>query len=259
MGRRSRGSETGLLVMRMCGFSNTVSMRSVSRTMYGDTQPFSTSIPSTNSTSMPPTGLSSMVTTPSSPTRASASATAPPMTSSSLAAIVATWRSSSGLETGRARRRSSADSASVACSIPRRRSTGLAPASSASMPSRTIAWASSVAVVVPSPVSSLVWLATSRTSWAPMFSYWLVSSISRAIVTPSLVIVGAPVRRSSTTLRPLGPSVTLTVSARASTPACSSRRASWLKYSRLPISQLPQGRGCRGPGAARCRGPPSRR
>ena len=87
------------------------------------------------------------------------------------------------------------------------------------MPSRTIAWASSVAVVVPSPASSLVRLATSRTSCAPMFLYWSLSSISRAIETPSLVIVGAPVRRSSTTLRPFGPSVTLTVLASSSTPA----------------------------------------
>src|SRR3954452_8604679 len=68
-----------------------------------------------------------------------------------------------------------------------------------------------------------------------MFRYWSESSISRAIVTPSLVIVGGPASRSSTTLRPLGPSVTLTVLASASTPSCSSRRASWLKYRRLPI------------------------
>ena len=61
------------------------------------------------------------------------------------------------------------------------------------MPSRTIAWASSVAVVVPSPARSLVLLATSRTSWAPMFLNWSLSSISRAIETPSFVIVGAPV------------------------------------------------------------------
>ena len=104
------------------------------------------------------------------------------------------------------------------------------------MPSRTMAWASSVAVVVPSPVRSLVLLATSRTSCAPMFLNWSESSISRAIETPSLVIVGAPVRRSSTTLRPFGPSVTFTVLASSSTPACSSRRASWLKYRRLPIA-----------------------
>ena len=121
--------------------------------------------------------------------------------------------------------------------MPRRSSIGLAPSSIATIPSRTIAWASSVAVVVPSPVSSLVLLATSRTSCAPMFLNWSVSSISRAIVTPSLVIAGAPVSRSSTTLRPLGPSVTLTVLASSSTPACSRRRASWLKYSRFPMGR----------------------
>src|SRR4051794_34258085 len=98
-----------------------------------------------------------------------------------------------------------------------------------------MAWASNVAVVVPSPVRSLVLLATSRTSCAPMFMNGSESSISRAIETPSFVIVGAPVRRSSTTLRPFGPSVTFTVLASSSTPAWSSRRASWLKCSRLPI------------------------
>ena len=141
---------------------------------------------------------------------------------------------------------------------------GWRPRRSCSMPSRTIAWASSVAVVVPSPVRSLVLLATSRTSWAPMFLNGSESSISRAIETPSLVIVGAPVRRSSTTLRPLGPSVTLTASASSSTPACSRRRASWLKWRILPI-RVPvslgrrPGRGCPAPGAGRCRGRPSRR
>jgi len=37
-------------------------------------------------------------------------------------------------------------------------------------PSRTMAWASTVAVVVPSPAISLVLVATSLTSWAPRFS-----------------------------------------------------------------------------------------
>src|SRR3954466_15148552 len=46
------------------------------------------------------------------------------------------------------------------------------------------------------------------------------------MVTPSLVIVGAPHFLSMTTLRPFGPSVTLTTSARASTPRCSASRAS---------------------------------
>ena len=79
------------------------------------------------------------------------------------------------------------------------------------------------------PVSSEVLSATSRTSWAPMLANWSESSISRAIDTPSLVIVGAPVSRSSTTLRPLGPRVTRTVLASSSTPAANSWRASWLK------------------------------
>ena len=162
-GSRSLGCLSGLLVMKISGFSTTVSMRSVSRTMYGETQPFSTTTPSTKSTRMPGSSVSSTVTTPSSPARKTASATASPM-ASSFAAIVATWRISSRPTTGRARRWSSSTSVAVATSIPRRSSIGFAPSSSARMPSRTIACASSVAVVVPSPVMSLVLLATSRTS-----------------------------------------------------------------------------------------------
>ena len=86
------------------------------------------------------------------------------------------------------------------------------------MPSRTIDWASTVAVVVPSPATSEVLDATSLTICAPMFSNLSLSSISFATETPSLVTVGAPKLRSSTTLRPLGPSVTLTALARMFTP-----------------------------------------
>ena len=229
VGIRSLMCSIGLLVSRTYGSSKTVSIRVVSWTRYGEKWPLSTWKPSTNSTSIPGSAASSIVTTPSGPTWCSACATARPIRSSSLAAIVATLVRSSSPETWRAPRRSSATTSSVACSIPRRSSIGLAPSSSAFMPSRTIACASSVAVVVPSPVRSLVLLATSRTSCAPMFLNWFESSISRAIETPSLVMIGAPVRRSSTTLRPLGPSVTLTVLASSSTPACSSWRASWLK------------------------------
>src|SRR5947199_7281115 len=46
------------------------------------------------------------------------------------------------------------------------------------------------------------------------------------MVTPSLVMVGAPHFLSSTTLRPFGPSVMATASASLSTPASSARRAS---------------------------------
>src|SRR5687767_5549347 len=59
-----------------------------------------------------------------------------------------------------------------------------------------------------------------------MFSYGSSSSMSRAMVTPSLVIVGAPNFLSSRAYRPLGPSVTLTASAILSTPRFSERRAS---------------------------------
>lgn len=91
-----------------------------------------------------------------------------------------------------------------------------------------MAWASRVAVVVPSPATSLVLVETSRTRAAPMFSKGSSSSISLAMVTPSLVIRGEPYLRSSTTLRPLGPRVTLTVSASLSTPASRALRASSL-------------------------------
>ena len=76
-----------------------------------------------------------------------------------------------------------------------------------------MAWASTVAVVVPSPAMSEVLLATSRAICAPMFSSGSFRSISLATVTPSLVIVGDPNPLSRMTLRPLGPSVTFTASA----------------------------------------------
>src|ERR1044071_7813234 len=86
-----------------------------------------------------------------------------------------------------------------------------------------MAWASTVAVVVPSPATSDVLLATSRTICAPMFSSAPLSSIPLATVTPSLVMMGEPNFLSRTTLRPLGPRVTFTASARRFTP----RRIAW--------------------------------
>ncbi len=168
-------------------------------------------------------------------------------------------RSSARWRPGRRRR------SSTASSIPRRSCIGLTPSASTRIPSRTSDWTSSVAVVVPSPVSSEVRSATSRTSWAPMLANWSESSISRAIDTPSLVIVGAPLSRSSTTLRPFGPSVTLTVSASTSTPTCSRRRASSLKWMILPMwvgsSRVRRRRrpGCPGPAGGPGQGRPSRR
>ena len=81
-------------------------------------------------------------------------------------------------------------------------------------------------MVVPSPALSLVFEATSRTIWAPMFSNLSESSTSLATVTPSLVTMGEPYDFSMTTLRPLGPSVTVTVSLRSWTPRRMRSRAS---------------------------------
>src|SRR5574337_699411 len=59
-----------------------------------------------------------------------------------------------------------------------------------------------------------------------MFSRGSLSSISFATVTPSLVIVGEPNFLSRTTLRPFGPSVTLTARLSFSTPRSRDLRAS---------------------------------
>src|SRR5688572_634747 len=87
-----------------------------------------------------------------------------------------------------------------------------------------MACARTVAVVVPSPATSDVLLATSLTIWAPMFSSASFKSISFATVTPSLVIVGDPNVLPRMTLRPFGPSVTLTASARLLIPRNIARR-----------------------------------
>src|SRR5690606_454949 len=117
--------------------------------------------------------------------------------------------------------------------MPRLRSIGFAPAATALRPSRTIAWASTVAVVVPSPASSDVLDATSFSICAPMFSNLSFSSISFATDTPSFVTVGAPKLFSSTALRPFGPSVVLTAFARMFTPFSIRWRASSLKRTSL--------------------------
>ena len=169
---------------------------------------------------------SSTVMTPSLPTFCIASAIILPMSASPLAEIVPTWAVSAGVVIFLVRFFSSSTTAVTALSMPRFRSIGFMPAATALAPSRTIDCASTVAVVVPSPAMSLVFEATSRTIWAPMFSNLSASSISLATVTPSLVIRGAPKLLSRTTLRPLGPSVTFTASARISTPRSMRARAS---------------------------------
>src|SRR5438105_3948149 len=146
-----------------------------------------------------------------------ASAMIPPISLSLFALIVPTWAIMSPF-TSLCCFLISSTATSTALSMPRLRAIGFAPAATVFTPSRKMACASTVAVVVPSPATSLVLLATSRTICAPMFSSASFSSISFATVTPSLVMTGAPNFFSITAFRPLGPSVILTASARMFTP-----------------------------------------
>src|SRR6202045_224104 len=183
-------------------------------------------MPSTTSSSVSSDLASSTVMTPSLPTFFMASGRNLPISESPLAEMVPTWAISSFEVTFLEFLTRSATTASTARSIPRLRSIGFMPAATALAPSRTMAAASTVAVGVPSPAASADLEATSRTIWAPMFSNLSSSSISLATVTPSLVTRGAPNDLSSTTLRPLGPSVTLTALLRMSTPRSMRSRAS---------------------------------
>src|SRR5271169_6492109 len=183
-------------------------------------------MPSTISTSVSSALASSTVITPSLPTFCIASAIILPIIASPFEEMVPTCATSAEDPTFFARFLMSSTTALTAISMPRLRSIGFMPAATDLTPSLTMAAASTVAVVVPSPASSLVFCATSRTICAPIFSNLSSSSISLATVTPSLVMRGAPKLLSMTTLRPLGPSVTLTASARVSTPRSMRSRAS---------------------------------
>ena len=81
---------------------------------------------------------------------------------------------------------------STAWSMPRFIWVGLTPDSTFLNPYSKIALARMVAVVVPSPASSLVLLATLFTRLAPMLTDLSGISIALATVTPSLVILGLP-------------------------------------------------------------------
>src|SRR3984957_4632383 len=190
-------------------------------------------MPSTTSSSVSSDLASSTVMTPSLPTFFMASARNLPISASPLEEMVPTWAISSFEVTFLEFLTRSATTASTARSIPRFRSIGFMPAATDLAPSLMMAAASTVAVVVPSPAASAALEATSRTIWAPMFSNLSSSSISLATVTPSLVMRGAPYDLSSTTLRPFGPSVTLTALLRISTPRSIRSRASEEKRTSL--------------------------
>src|SRR5713101_2684806 len=197
-------------------------------------------MPSTISTSVSRDFASSTVMTPSLPTFCMAWAIILPILVSPLDETVPTWATSADDSTFLARFSMSLTTAATAMSMPRLRSIGFMPAATDLAPSRMIACASTVAVVVPSPARSLVFWATSRTIWAPIFSNLSASSISLATVTPSLVIRGAPYDLLRRTLRPLGPSVTLTALARMSMPCNMRSRASPLNLNSLAaISLIP--------------------
>jgi len=168
---------------------------------------------------------SSTVITPSLPTSSIACDINFPI-SSSPAEIDAICAISSDVSTFFVMFLSSSTAVSTAFWIPFLRIIGLAPAATFLSPSLIIACANNVAVVVPSPATSLVFVATSLTNCAPMFSYGSDNSISLAIVTPSFVICGEPNDLFKTTFLPFGPNVTFTVSAKALTPLSIERRAS---------------------------------
>ncbi len=161
---------------------------------------------------------SSTVITPSLPTLFMALAMISPTCSSALAEIVPTCAMATGSVHGVDSFSISTTMAATALSTPRFRSIGFMPAATDFKPSLRIDWVRTVAVVVPSPAASEVWEATSLTICAPMFSNLSSSSISFATETPSLVTVGAPKDLSSITLRPFGPRVIFTASARTFTP-----------------------------------------
>ena len=177
---------------RIKGFSNSVVILSLLVIKYGDKYPLSNCIPSTTSNSVSIPLFSSTVITPSLPTFCIAFEIIVPISLSPFAEIVPTWAISSLSFTFLAEDTRFCFTTSTAASIPLFTSIGFMPAVTYFTPSFTIACARIVAVVVPSPASSFVLLATSLTIWAPMFSNLSSRSISLATETPSFVILGAP-------------------------------------------------------------------
>src|SRR5438132_11309198 len=187
-------------------------------------------MPSTTSSCVSSPFASSTVMTPSLPTLLIASAMISTIVEWLLAEMVPTCAISFCSLVGLESDLSSSTTFATALSMPRLSVIGSWPATTILSPSVKIARASTVAVVVPSPATSEVFDATSFTICAPMFSNLSSSSISFATVTPSLVMFGAPNDFSRTTLRPRGPSVTVTASARTFTPRRILSRASWLNF-----------------------------
>mmetsp|Transcript_1961 Transcript_1961/g.4707 ORF Transcript_1961/g.4707 Transcript_1961/m.4707 type:complete len:206 (-) Transcript_1961:21-638(-) len=178
--------------------------------------------------------------TPSLPTFSIARAMRSPISRSPFALMVPTCAISSVVEIIFARPLSSSTTWSTACVIPRRRSMAFMPAATLLHPSERIARASTVAVVVPSPATSFVELATCLMRFAPTFWFLSANSIAFATVTPSFVIFGLPNVCSMTTLRPLGPRVTCTASASFSHPASIAARHSTPNLTSFANERIPR-------------------
>ena len=150
--------------IRMYGFSRTAVCVSRFVAKYGETKPRSNCIPSTNSVVLSIVFDSSTVITPSLPTFSIAPAISLPISISLLAEMDATCAISSlSLMTLDCFLISSTAS-STALSIPRFNPIGLMPAATLLRPSLIMLYASTVAVVVPSPAISFVLVATSLRS-----------------------------------------------------------------------------------------------
>ncbi len=130
--------------------------------------------------------------TPSLPTFSMAWAMVSPTDKSELAEMAPTWAISLFVVQGLEIFLNSSMMAATALSIPRLRSIGFMPAATYFMPSCTMACASTVAVVVPSPATAEVLLATSCNICAPMFSNLSASLMPLATTTPELATRGGP-------------------------------------------------------------------
>ena len=148
-------------------------------------------MPSVKSISSVSVWPSSTMVAPFEPTRLKQLAIVRPMPSLPVA-IVAMLRMSSSLSTGFAICFTSAASSLDAFCKPRCSAIAFAPEATRRRPSVTSACVSTVDVVVPSPARWSVLLATSTSSFAPTLAFISSSSMSRAMVTPSLTTSGTP-------------------------------------------------------------------
>mmetsp|Transcript_24340 Transcript_24340/g.32607 ORF Transcript_24340/g.32607 Transcript_24340/m.32607 type:complete len:331 (+) Transcript_24340:677-1669(+) len=137
-------------------------------TKYGEMYPRSHLRPSTYSTSVSRLFPSETVMVPLGPSLSKMPEISPPMWPSLLAEMVATFLISSELWMGMESSLRPSTTSSTAIWMPRRRSIGFMPAATDLQPSLKIARARIVAVVVPSPASSLALDATCLTRLAPM-------------------------------------------------------------------------------------------